>query len=148
MEKDQSEWCVKQLNILNKKSPTSMGVTTRQLNLAKELSLKKCLSMEFRICQAMMQRHDFYEGVRANLVDKDRKPKWNPKNVYELSNDAIEEHFKNLGERELLKMNNIYFIGLGNMGSQGVKPNKKIIYRYLILIVNFIEHSNKNVKII
>ena len=103
LEKDQSEWCVKQLNILNKKSPTSMGVTTRQLNLAKELSLKKCLSMEFRICQAMMQRHDFYEGVRANLVDKDRKPKCNPKNVYELSNDAIEEHFKNLGERELFK---------------------------------------------
>ena len=59
--------------------------------------------MEFRICQAMMQRHDFYEGVRANLVDKDRKPKCNPKNVYELSNDAIEEHFKNLGERELFK---------------------------------------------
>ena len=52
--------------------------------------------MEFRICQAMMAKHDFYEGVRANLVDKDRKPKWNPKNVYELSNDAIEEHFKNL----------------------------------------------------
>ena len=60
-----------------------MSVACKQLSLAKNLTLKDCLRMEFRICQAMMAKHDFYEGVRANLVDKDRKPKWNPKNVYE-----------------------------------------------------------------
>ena len=54
-----------------------MCVTTRQLANAKTLNLKDCLNMEFRICQTMMEKNDFYEGVRANLVEKDRKPIWN-----------------------------------------------------------------------
>ena len=69
------------LEVLSKKSPTSMSVALKQLALAKDLNLKDCLLMEFRICQAMMAKHDFYEGVRANLVDKDRNPKWKPENI-------------------------------------------------------------------
>ena len=65
----------------------------RQLE-AKNLNLKDCLNMEFRICQAMMSKHDFYEGVRANLVDKDRNPKWSPKSIYEVENNLINEHFR------------------------------------------------------
>ena len=91
----------KLLNILEKKSPTSMGVTTRQLDISRSLNLKDCLSMEFRICQAMMDRHDFYEGVRANLVDKDRDPKWEPITVDLLEEKLIDDHFKNLEDKEL-----------------------------------------------
>ena len=94
-------WCKEQLNILEKKSPTSMGVATRQLDISRSLNLKDCLSMEFRICQAMMDRHDFYEGVRANLVDKDRDPKWRPITVDLLEEKHIDDHFKNLEEKEL-----------------------------------------------
>ena len=57
--------------------------------------------MEFRICQAMMDRHDFYEGVRVNLVDKDRDPKWRPITVDLLEEKHIDDHFKNLEEKEL-----------------------------------------------
>jgi len=57
--------------------------------------------MEFRICQAMMRKHDFYEGVRANLVDKDRKPKWKPKNILEIDDSLINEYFSELGKKEL-----------------------------------------------
>ena len=88
-------------NILEKKSPTSMGVATRQLDISRSLNLKDCLSMEFRICQAMMDRHDFYEGVRANLVDKDRDPKWKPITVDLLEEKLIDDHFKNLEDKEL-----------------------------------------------
>ena len=98
---DDNEWAKNTLKTLLKKSPTSMIVTTRQLKEAKKLNLKACLNMEFRICQAMMAKHDFYEGVRANLVDKDRNPKWSPSTIYEVKDDLIEEHFNNLGEKDL-----------------------------------------------
>ena len=101
LEEEKSQWSKEQLDILEKKSPTSMGVATKQLNISNKLNLKDCLSMEFRICQAMMAKHDFYEGVRANLVDKDRNPKWHPKNVHELDMNLIDDHFKHLKEKEL-----------------------------------------------
>ena len=96
-----SKWCDSQLGILTKKSPTSMGVALKQLRLSENLNLKDCLSMEFRICQSMMNKHDFYEGVRANLVDKDRNPQWKPRSVDELDNSFLDDHFKNLGDKEL-----------------------------------------------
>ena len=80
-----------------------MSVTVEQLVKAKKLSLKDCLKMEFRICQAMMAKHDFYEGVRANLVDKDRNPKWNPNNIYDIKESLIKEHFVELGQKDLFE---------------------------------------------
>ncbi len=101
LENDKSQWASNQFNILKKKSPTSMAVAHKQLALAKDMSLKDCLIMEFRICQAMMSKNDFYEGVRSNLVDKDRSPSWNPKTVFDLTPDIIEDHFVHLKEKEL-----------------------------------------------
>jgi enoyl-CoA hydratase/carnithine racemase len=101
LEKDNSEWANNTLEVLSKKSPTSMGVALKQLSLAKNLSLKECLIMEFRICQAMMAKNDFYEGVRANLVDKDRNPKWDPESINGVTEKIVNEHFQSLGKREL-----------------------------------------------
>ena len=101
LEGDNSEWAKNTLKVLSKKSPTSMSVTIKQLSKAKNLSLKECLKMEFRICQAMMSKHDFYEGVRANLVEKDKNPNWDPRNILNVSDLLVEEHFKDLGEKEL-----------------------------------------------
>ena len=98
---ENSEWTNNILSVLSKKSPTSMSVACKQLSLAKNLTLKDCLRMEFRICQAMMEKHDFYEGVRANLVDKDRNPKWDPDNINEINEEIINSHFYNLGDKEL-----------------------------------------------
>ena len=78
-----------------------MTIAFEQIKRSAELSLKDCLAMEFRICQAMMSKHDFYEGVRANLVDKDRKPVWSPLHIKEISEEIISEHFKHLGNKEL-----------------------------------------------
>ena len=78
-----------------------MSVTTRQLANAKTLNLKECLKMEFRICQAMMAKNDFYEGVRANLVEKDRNPIWKPNDILNVDEKLIQEHFRDLGDKEL-----------------------------------------------
>ena len=48
-----------------------------------------------------MAKHDFYEGVRANLVDKDRNPKWEPANINEVNEKIINSHFYKLGDKEL-----------------------------------------------
>ena len=58
--------------------------------------------MEYRMAMAFMREgSDFYEGVRAALVDKDGNPKWNPANLYEVSEDIVNSYFEELGEDEL-----------------------------------------------
>ena len=101
LKSDNSEWALNTLKVFSKKSPTSMSVTTRQLANAKTLNLKECLKMEFRICQAMMAKNDFYEGVRANLVEKDRNPIWKPNDILNVDEKLIQEHFRDLGDKEL-----------------------------------------------
>ena len=95
------KWENEILTTLNKKSPTSMAVTLRLLLNAREMSFEECLKMEFRVCQAMMKKQDFYEGVRANLVEKDRKPKWYPKDIKMVTEEIINSHFINLQDKEL-----------------------------------------------
>ena len=57
-------------------SPTSLCVTLALLRQTRGLSLPACLDIELRLTRAMTRGHDFAEGVRAMLVDKDRKPRW------------------------------------------------------------------------
>ena len=47
--------------------------------------------MEFKIVSQFMKQHDFYEGIRAQLVDKDRNPKWNPSTLEEVK--SIDHYF-------------------------------------------------------
>lgn len=74
------------------------------MNRGKELqSLGECLQMEYHMSQvAMRRKSDFYEGIRALLVDKDKKPKWNPDNLSSVTNDIVASYFENLGENELV----------------------------------------------
>ena len=63
------------------RSPTSLKIVFRQLRDAAKLDLKQCLAMEFRLALRVLPGHDFREGVRAALVDKDRAPKWQPSSL-------------------------------------------------------------------
>lgn len=63
---------------LAKKSPLSLYVTWMQWQRAQGLSLSACLKMDLGLVTHFMQDHDFYEGVRALLIDKDNQPRWNP----------------------------------------------------------------------
>ena len=49
----------------------------------------------------VMSDHDFYEGVRALIIDKDNKPLWKPENIEEISDEIIDEFFKDLENNEL-----------------------------------------------
>ncbi|XP_070566285.1 3-hydroxyisobutyryl-CoA hydrolase, mitochondrial-like isoform X2 [Ptychodera flava] len=96
LRKDGSEWANKQLQTLLKMSPTSMKITLRQLQEGERMSFADCFTMEYRISQGCIDGHDFYEGVRALLVDKDNAPKWKPATVEEVTQDIVESHFKPL----------------------------------------------------
>ena len=80
---DGSGWALAQLTTLKTKSPLSMKVALRQLHLGKAMaSFADNMVMEMRIGARVVLSHDFTEGVRAVIVDKDNKPAWRP--------DAIE----------------------------------------------------------
>lgn len=74
--KESNAWAGKQLDIINKMSPTSCAITLEQLRRGKMKNLKEVLKMESQIGSTCMKKSDFYEGVRALLIDRDNSPKW------------------------------------------------------------------------
>ncbi|XP_034549629.1 3-hydroxyisobutyryl-CoA hydrolase, mitochondrial [Notolabrus celidotus] len=98
---DGSEFAKKQVETLSKMSPTSLKMAYKQLQAGANLSLQDVLVMEYRLTQACMRGFDFYEGVRAVLVDKDHSPKWNPSTLEELSDQTVDQWFSSLGDKDL-----------------------------------------------
>eukprot|EP01027_Heterolobosea_sp_BB2_P008143 GEZU01012084.1.p1 GENE.GEZU01012084.1~~GEZU01012084.1.p1 ORF type:complete len:388 (-),score=190.11 GEZU01012084.1:80-1243(-) len=77
------------LEKLKQVSPTSLKVVHKLLQLGKQKKdLKECLDMEYKLSQSLLTKsNDFYEGVRALLVDKDKNPKWQPARLEEVKVD-------------------------------------------------------------
>jgi enoyl-CoA hydratase len=99
---DGSEWANRTLEVLAFKSPTSMKLTLRALREARRLpSLAATLQMEFRVVCRIAAGVDFYEGVRAAVIDKDRNPKWQPTRLEDVSAAAVDAYFAPLGDDEL-----------------------------------------------
>ncbi|XP_028992490.1 3-hydroxyisobutyryl-CoA hydrolase, mitochondrial [Betta splendens] len=101
LEADGTEFAKKQAEILAKMSPTSLKITYRQLQTGASLSLQDVLVMEYRLSQACMRGCDFYEGVRAVLIDRDQNPRWNPSTLGEVSDESVDQCFSSLGEKDL-----------------------------------------------
>jgi enoyl-CoA hydratase len=91
------QWAAETRALLLTKSPTSLRITLRQLVLGQGLALEDALKLEYRMTQHVMAAHDFYEGVRAALVDKDQKPRWQPASLAEIDAAAAESYFAPLG---------------------------------------------------
>jgi len=88
-------WAEKQLAALLKLSPLAMAITLEQLKRCANRSFEDSMTIEYRMSQACMRPdHDFFEGVRALLIDKDQKPKWNPPTIGGVTQEMVEAHFK------------------------------------------------------
>jgi enoyl-CoA hydratase len=83
------------------KSPTSLKVTLRQLTVGRDYGVEQALKLEYRLTQHFMAAHDFYEGVRAALIDKDQTPRWLPETLAEIDETTVAAYFAPLGDREL-----------------------------------------------
>ncbi|MGE0251623.1 MAG: enoyl-CoA hydratase/isomerase family protein [Dongiaceae bacterium] len=98
---DQSEWGRQTKELLKAKSPTSLAITFRAQQLGKTMTLEEVIAMEYRLAQRCYRGHDFYEGIRAAIIDKDRQPKWQPARLEEVDPAVIEEYFAPLGANEM-----------------------------------------------
>lgn len=79
LEAADTDWAREQLKVLAAKSPQTLKVAFRQLQLgARAKDFAQNMAMEYRIGARVVQRHDFLEGVRAVIVEKDNAPKWRP----------------------------------------------------------------------
>ena len=83
------------------KSPTAVKVALASLRRATGLSLEEALEQEYRVGLRFLAGPDFREGIRAQVVDKDRDPRWQPASLAEVSRDDVESYFAPLGDREL-----------------------------------------------
>ncbi|MDE1147917.1 MAG: enoyl-CoA hydratase/isomerase family protein [Azospirillaceae bacterium] len=87
-------WAKETLDTLARMSPTSLKVALSQLRRGVAMEVEDVLAMEYRMTQAVLAGHDFYEGIRAQLVDKDRQPKWRPATLADVSESEVERHFQ------------------------------------------------------
>ena len=101
LKNNNSDLATKILSIIGTKSPTSLKVALRSLQLGRKNSFEDCMKMEFRMVNKVMNDHDFYEGVRALIIDKDNKPSWSPKSIEDVDDGFVDEFFHSLSENEL-----------------------------------------------
>lgn len=93
LESDAGEWATAQLASLKKYSPLAMKITFRHIRSGANLSFDDCMRQEWRLASRIADGHDFYEGVRALLVDKDNAPQWQPATLADVSDAAVEAYF-------------------------------------------------------
>lgn len=94
LESDGGEWAIKELAGLRAKSPQTCKVALRQLSHgARFANFADNMVMEYRIASRVLTRHDFIEGVRAVIIDKDNAPRWDPATVEGVSDTLLDEIF-------------------------------------------------------
>jgi enoyl-CoA hydratase len=87
---------------ISAKSPTAVTVTLESLRRARELgTLEEVLEQEYRVSLRMVAGHDVIEGIRAQVIDKDRNPLWQPSRLDDVSDADVQAYFAALGQREL-----------------------------------------------
>jgi len=94
------EFAARTLATIRTRSPTSLHVAWRQISAGLTLSMDECMKMEFRILNRMLAGRDFYEGIRAVIIDKGSKPHWQPASIDAVDTADVDAYFAPL-EREL-----------------------------------------------
>jgi enoyl-CoA hydratase len=87
-------WAQEQAAIIRRMSPTSCKLTLAALRAAAGASIEDALITEYRIVCGIRHGHDFFEGIRAQLIDKDRNPRWQPATLEAVGEAEIARHFE------------------------------------------------------
>lgn len=101
LETDPSLFAAETLKALRTKSPISLKVAYRQIREGKELGFEDCMRLEFRLTNRFMRGHDFYEGVRAAILEKDNAPKWQPPSLEAVTAAHVDAYFAALPNGDL-----------------------------------------------
>lgn len=79
---------------IRSKSPTSVHLAFEQMQRGARLDFNGCMRLEYRIVTKILEGHDFFEGVRALLVDKDQSPKWQPDRLDQIDETVLAPYFE------------------------------------------------------
>ncbi|SFB18586.1 enoyl-CoA hydratase [Rhizobium sp. NFR07] len=94
LEREDGDFAAATRETIAKRSPTSLKLALRLLRLgAGSGSLIECLEREFTVASELLRQHDFYEGVRAAIIDKDRNPKWQPAILADVREADLDRYF-------------------------------------------------------
>lgn len=97
-----TDWARETRATMERASPISLAITFHQMKLGEAgMDIEQALALEYRMTQHVMAAHDFFEGIRAVLVDKDQKPRWEHASLADVSNAEVARYFESLGAREL-----------------------------------------------
>src|SRR4051794_26239952 len=96
------EWAAATAATIRTKSPLSLKIALAQVRRGKGWSFEDCMRAEFRIVSRIVYGHDFYEGVRAVIFDKDNAPRWKPSSLSDVTDEDVERHFALLDTNELV----------------------------------------------
>ena len=84
--------------LMRTKSPLSLKIALAQLRRGQNLDFDECMRTEFRIVSRIVHGHDFYEGIRAVIIDKDQAPRWQHASLADVSQTEVERHFAPLAD--------------------------------------------------
>ena len=102
LQQEDAEWAREALSSMERASPLSLKLSFRQYQLGRGMDVEAALQLEYRMTQHVMAAHDFFEGIRALLVDKDQRPRWQHQRLAEVTDAEVASYFTNLGARELI----------------------------------------------
>jgi enoyl-CoA hydratase len=88
-----SEWANANAADLKSRAPLSLAITLRHIREARSRDLRLVLETDYRLACRFLEDPDFYEGVRAVVIEKDNTPKWQPANHGAISADVIDRYF-------------------------------------------------------
>ncbi len=86
---------------LRKRSPVALAITDRHIRSARQLDLRETLLQDYRVATRCLEQPDFEEGVRAALIDKDGRPRWQHARAEDVTADEVASYFAPLGADEL-----------------------------------------------
>ncbi len=75
------------------KAPLSLKIALAQMRRGRNWSFEECMRAEFRVVSRVAYGHDFYEGIRAVIIDKDNRPRWHPPTLADAMAESVERHF-------------------------------------------------------
>jgi enoyl-CoA hydratase len=91
-------WAAATAAAIREKSPLSLKIALAQMRRGRAWSFDDCMRAEFRIVSRIVYGRDFYEGIRAVIIDKDNAPVWQPSRLADVMSTDVEAHFAPLGD--------------------------------------------------
>lgn len=101
LDADGSDFARATLAELARKSPTSLKVTLRQLREGAKLAFEDCMRLEYRLVLHFMAGGEFFEGVRAIVLEKTGKPNWQPARLEAVRDSDVARYFAPLPQGDL-----------------------------------------------